>query len=202
VARVVARIRLAELAAVGLELPDDAYVFSNDPMAPGRGIPTGPPIRPATWRPRPASSSVSKGCGTTRQASCSRRGSTCVTQQRVLAMAAAERPHCGTTPTRCLKSTGELPPTSHSSPPDPYLRVNEHCGTRRRTASIKFDVALATRFQVVRPRALSALAARMTRIISLMAFTALRLFSAPFHESFHVERQRTSRSCMVRRSLC
>ena len=28
-------------------------------------------------------------------------------------------PHCGITPTRCLKSTGELPPTSHSSPPDP-----------------------------------------------------------------------------------
>ena len=84
-----------------------------------RGIPTGPRTRPATWRPQPVSSSTSKACGTTRRASCSRRGLTCVTQQRVSATAAAERPPCGTTPTRCLKSTGELPPTSHSSPPDP-----------------------------------------------------------------------------------
>ena len=35
----------------------------------------------------------------------------------------------------CLKSIGELPPSSHNSPPDPQLRVSEHCGTGRRNAS-------------------------------------------------------------------
>ena len=118
----------AELAAVGLELPDDAYGFSNDPMG----------ARP--WNPDWATHRASelaaaagvklniKGCGTTRRVSCLRRGSTCETPRRALAMAAAEQPHCGTAPTRSLKSTGELPTTSRSSPPDPQSRVAYICG--------------------------------------------------------------------------
>ena len=39
----------AALAAVGVGLPDDAYLFSNDPAHPGRGTRTGPPTR----SPRP-----------------------------------------------------------------------------------------------------------------------------------------------------
>jgi len=31
----------AELRGLGLKLPEDAYVFSNDRWAPARGIPTG-----------------------------------------------------------------------------------------------------------------------------------------------------------------
>ena len=109
----------AELAAVGLELPDGAYVFSNDPMGARPWNPDWATHKASDLAGAAGVKLTSKGCGITRQVSCSRRGLTCVTQQRVLATAAAERPRCGTTPTRCLKSTGELPPTSHSSPPDP-----------------------------------------------------------------------------------
>jgi DNA-binding transcriptional regulator YhcF (GntR family) len=41
----------AELAAVGVELRDDAYLFSNDPLTPGPGTPTGPRTR--SPRPQP-----------------------------------------------------------------------------------------------------------------------------------------------------
>jgi integrase len=38
----------AELGGLGLELPEDAYVSPTIRWAPARGIPTGPPTRPAT----------------------------------------------------------------------------------------------------------------------------------------------------------
>ena len=65
-------------------------------------------------RPSPVSSSTSKGCGITRQASCSPRGSTYATPRRASATAAAGPLRCGITPTRYRKSTGGPPPTSHS----------------------------------------------------------------------------------------
>jgi DNA-binding transcriptional regulator YhcF (GntR family) len=43
----------AELTAVGVELRDDAYLFSNDPALPGRGTLTGPRTRPPRPRPPP-----------------------------------------------------------------------------------------------------------------------------------------------------
>jgi hypothetical protein len=104
----------SRLAAVGLELPKDAYVFSNDPMGANPWNPDWVTQRPATWRPRPVSGSMSKGCATTRLASCSRRGSTCVTPRRASVMAAAVPPRCGTTPTPYLRLAGEPPPTSRS----------------------------------------------------------------------------------------
>jgi hypothetical protein len=44
---------------------------------------------------------------------------------------------------------------------------------------------LACRLQEVRPRAACALAASIAQVIALTALAALRLFGAPFHESFH-----------------
>ena len=64
----------AELAPSVLSYPMTPTCSRTIRWAPGRGIPTGPRIRPANWRPRLASSSISRGCGTTRQASCSRHG--------------------------------------------------------------------------------------------------------------------------------
>src|ERR1700685_1773360 len=48
---------------------------------------------------------------------------------------------------------------------------------------------LACRLQEVRPRASCALAARMTRVIALMALTALGLSEAPVHEPVHGRRR-------------
>jgi hypothetical protein len=46
---------------------------------------------------------------------------------------------------------------------------------------------LTCRLQEVRPRALSALAARMARVIALEALATLGLSGASFHEPFHAE---------------
>jgi hypothetical protein len=46
---------------------------------------------------------------------------------------------------------------------------------------------LTCRLQEVRPRALCALAARMARVITLKAPTALALFGASFHEPCHAD---------------
>ena len=104
----------AALAAVGVELADDAYLFSNDPAHARRGTRTGPPTRSLTPRPRPGWSLTSKAAGITPPASSSPAASTCGTPPRVSATAAAARPRSGTTPTRSPRSTGEPPPTSHS----------------------------------------------------------------------------------------
>lgn len=53
-------------------------------------------------------------------------------------------------------------------------------------------VAPTNRLQEVRPRALSALAARTARVITLTAPTALGLFGAPFHEPFHADGRKRS----------
>lgn len=104
-----------KLAAVGVELPEDAYVFSNDPTgASPCGIPTGLRIRPAIWRPQPVSSSTSKGYGTTQRANCSRDGSTCAIPRRVSAMVAVGPLLSGIVPTPFPRSTDEQPSTSHS----------------------------------------------------------------------------------------
>jgi hypothetical protein len=102
-----------ELAGLGLELPGDAYVFSNDPMG------TSP------WNPDWAThkaSDLAAGAGVKLNikglrhytASCSRPGSTCETPRHTLATAAAEPPRSDTTPTPCLRLTGEPPPISCS----------------------------------------------------------------------------------------
>jgi hypothetical protein len=82
----------AALAAVGVELADDAYLFSNDPVH----------ARP--WNPDWATHKVAdaaavagieldiKGCGTTPPASCSPPASTCATPPRAWATLAAARP--------------------------------------------------------------------------------------------------------------
>ena len=103
-----------ELGRQGLELPKDAYVFSNDPMGASPWNLTGPRTRPATWRSRPGSSSISRDCGTTQPANCLQPGSTCATLRPVLATAAAGPPRYGTMSTRYRRLTGEPPLTSHS----------------------------------------------------------------------------------------
>ena len=59
----------AELRGLSLELPRDAYVlkttYGRQPVESWTGLPT----KPATWRPRPGSSSASRACDITRRRS-------------------------------------------------------------------------------------------------------------------------------------
>ena len=80
----------AKLAAVGVELGDDAYLFSNDPAH----------SRP--WNPDWATHRVAEAADAAG------------TPLRGLARAAAVRPRCGTTPTRSPRSTAAPLPTSRS----------------------------------------------------------------------------------------
>jgi hypothetical protein len=73
----------AALATVGIELADDAYLFSNDPVHAGRGTRTGPHTRSPTPRRPPGPSSTSRDFGTTPPASCSRPASTCTMRMHV-----------------------------------------------------------------------------------------------------------------------
>jgi integrase len=104
----------AELAAVGAELPEDAYVFSNDPMGANPWNPDWATHKASDLAARLASSSTSRGCGTTRRANCLRDGSTCAILRRVSVTAAAGPPRSGITLTLFLRLTDELPSTSHS----------------------------------------------------------------------------------------
>jgi DNA-binding transcriptional regulator YhcF (GntR family) len=104
----------AELAAWASSCPKTPTCSRTTRWAPVRGIPTGPRTRPATWQPRPGSSSTSKGCGTTRPANCSRPDLTCATPRRALAMAATGLPRCGITPIPYPRLTGGPPPTLRS----------------------------------------------------------------------------------------
>jgi integrase len=104
----------AELTAVGAGLRDDAYVFSNDPAH----------ARP--WNPDWVSHRVAEiaaGAGVGLDIKGGRHytasqllagGSTCGTRPRGSVTAAAARPRCGTTPTRCPRSIGAPPPTWRS----------------------------------------------------------------------------------------
>ena len=90
----------AELAAVGVELRDDAYLFSNDPAHARPWNPNWVTHRSLTSRTRPGWSSTSRAAGITPRASSWPAGSTCGTLPHGSATAAAARPRCGTTPTR------------------------------------------------------------------------------------------------------
>jgi len=104
----------ATLAAVGVELRDDAYLFSNDPAHARPWNPDWVTHQIAAAADAAGWSSTSRAVGITPPASSSPAASTCATPPRALATAAAARPRCATTPTRSPRSTGELPPTSPS----------------------------------------------------------------------------------------
>ena len=104
----------AELTAVGVELRDDAYVFSNDPAHARPWNPDWVSHRVADIAAGPGWNSTSKAAGTTPPASSWPAGSTCGTRPHASATAAAARPPSGTTPTRSRRSTGAPPPTSRS----------------------------------------------------------------------------------------
>jgi hypothetical protein len=73
--------------------------------------------------------------------------------------------------------------------PDHLYSVHDSGTDETETASDLEPVSgfepLACRLQEVRPNAPSVLAAQMTRIIALMALTALGLFGKPVHEPVH-----------------
>ena len=104
----------AELAAVGVELHADAYLFSNDPAHARPWNPDWVSHRVADIAAGPGWNSTSKAAGTTPPASSWPAGSTCGTRPHASATAAAARPPSGTTPTRSRRSTGAPPPTSRS----------------------------------------------------------------------------------------
>ena len=103
-----------ELATVGVELGDDAYLFSNDPAH----------ARP--WNPNWVTHQIAAAADAAevkldikggRHCTASQLlagGFACATPPRALATAAAAGPRCGTMPTRSPRSTGEPPPISPS----------------------------------------------------------------------------------------
>ena len=78
--------------------------------------------------------------------------------------------------------------------------MNEGCLPTLSWEPVSGFEPLACRLQEVRPRAPNALAAQITRIIALMALTALGLPGEPFHEPFHDPPQRPLRSVTMRRA--
>jgi integrase len=90
----------AALAAVGVELRDSAYLFSNDPTHARRGTRTRLPTRSLQPQMPPGWSSISRAAGITPPASSSPAALTSVTPPPALATAGAARLPCGTTPTR------------------------------------------------------------------------------------------------------
>jgi integrase len=94
----------ATLVTVGVELRDDAYLFSNDPSH----------ARP--WNPdwvthQIAAAAHAAGVDLDIKGG---RHYTCATPPPASATAEAVPPHCGTMPTRSPRSTDEPPPTSPS----------------------------------------------------------------------------------------
>jgi integrase len=90
----------AALAAVGVELRDDAYLFSNDPSHARRGTLTGLPTRSRRPRRPPGRISTLRAAGTTPPASSWPAASTCATRPPASATAAVAPLRCGTTPGR------------------------------------------------------------------------------------------------------
>ena len=104
----------AELAAVGVELRDDAYLFSNDP---GRSQPWNPDWATHKVAEAAAAAGVKldiKADGITPPASSWPAALICATPPHASATAAAARPPSGTTPTRSPRWTVAPPPTSQS----------------------------------------------------------------------------------------
>jgi integrase len=89
----------AALAAVGVELPDDAYLFSNDPAH----------ARP--WNPDWATHRVADAADAVGVELDIKGGRHYTASQLLAAIAAAAQPRSGITPTRFPRSTGEPPPT-------------------------------------------------------------------------------------------
>jgi len=71
------------------------------------------------------------------------------------------------------------------------IRSTERAGTESKRPLTWEPVSgiepLTCRFQEGWPRALGALAARLTLVIALMALAALGVSRAPFHEPFHAD---------------
>ena len=102
----------AKLVGLGVELRDDAYLFSNDPA---HTRPWNPDW--ATHRVAEAADAAGvkldiKAGGTTPPASSSPAASICATPPPASATAAAARPPLGTTPTRSPRWTAAPPPAS------------------------------------------------------------------------------------------
>ena len=110
-------IRVA-LAAVGVGLRDDAYLFSNDPVNARPWNPNWVTHQIAAAADAAGWNSTSRAGGITTLASSWPAASTCVTPPPGSATAGAARPRWGTTPTRSRRLTDEPPYFSRSRPPD------------------------------------------------------------------------------------
>jgi hypothetical protein len=104
----------AALAAVGVELRDDAYLFSNDPA---RSWPWNPDL--VTYQIAVAADAAGveldiKGGWHYTPANSWPAASTCATPPPASAAAAAAPPHFGSTPTQSPRSTGAPPHTSRN----------------------------------------------------------------------------------------
>ena len=123
----------AAVAAVGVGLRGDAYLFSNDPAH----------ARP--WNPDWVTHQIAaaadaagvgldiKAGGITPPASSSPAASTCATPPPASATAGAARPRCGTAPTRSPRWTGEPPPASVNAGSSGWLtphRAHRSRGTK------------------------------------------------------------------------